>query len=140
MGFNTDHRLSCNKEFFKRGIQQQESSCFSWCKKCKPFLCECCICFSVITLNTLLKTIVYCHCYTVIIFYHNFLVDIMSYNVILLMKRTEKYHEFCLEAGVPIKAKCFRFYLSENAALRPGTQLNAMHFRTGQFVDCTAMR
>ena len=52
--------------------------------------------------------------------------------------RGEKYHEFCHEAGVPIKAKCFRFYLTENAAIKPGTSLTAMHFRPGQYVDCTA--
>ena len=52
--------------------------------------------------------------------------------------RNEKYHEFCHEAGVPIKAKCFRFYLTENAAIKPGTPLTAMHFRPGQYVDCTA--
>lgn len=53
--------------------------------------------------------------------------------------RSEKYHEFCHEAGVPIKAKCFRFLLTENAALKPGTPINAMHFRPGQYVDCTAL-
>nr|XP_002125651.1 39S ribosomal protein L3, mitochondrial-like [Ciona intestinalis] len=52
--------------------------------------------------------------------------------------KNEKYHEFCREAGVPVKAKCFRFLISENAALKPGTEITAMHFKPGQFVDCTA--
>ena len=51
--------------------------------------------------------------------------------------RNEKFHEFCHEAGVPVKAKCFRFTITENAALKPGTPLTAMHFRPGQYVDCT---
>lgn len=52
--------------------------------------------------------------------------------------RNEKYSKFCLDAGVPVKRKCFRFIVSEDAALKPGTEITASHFRTGQYVDCTA--
>ena len=52
--------------------------------------------------------------------------------------RNEKYHEFCQEAGIPIKAKCFRFFMTEDAAIKPGTPITAMHFRPGQYVDCIA--
>uniref|UniRef100_H2Z2M6 Large ribosomal subunit protein uL3m n=1 Tax=Ciona savignyi TaxID=51511 RepID=H2Z2M6_CIOSA len=52
--------------------------------------------------------------------------------------KNEKYHEFCRDAGVPVKSKCFRFLITENAALKPGTEITAMHFRPGQYVDCLA--
>jgi len=52
--------------------------------------------------------------------------------------RNEKYSKFCLDAGVPVKRKCFRFIISEDAKLKPGTEIKASHFRPGQFVDCTA--
>nr|CAB3263971.1 39S ribosomal protein L3, mitochondrial-like [Phallusia mammillata] len=52
--------------------------------------------------------------------------------------RNEKYAQFCRDAGIPMKAKCFRFLVTENAALKPGTPINAMHFRVGQYVDCLA--
>lgn len=52
--------------------------------------------------------------------------------------RNEKYHQFCLDAGVPIKEKCFRFNMTENARLKPGTPLYATHFRVGQHVDLVA--
>lgn len=56
------------------------------------------------------------------------------------LQKNETYDKFCLDAGVPVKAKCFRFVVTENAALKPGTPLTAMHFRPGQYVDCTAKR
>lgn len=52
--------------------------------------------------------------------------------------RNEKYGKFCHEAGIPIKSKCFRFAISESAAIKPGTKLDVTHFRPGQYVDCMA--
>ncbi|XP_039254978.2 large ribosomal subunit protein uL3m-like [Styela clava] len=52
--------------------------------------------------------------------------------------RGEKYHQFCLDAGVPVKEKCFRFLITENARLKPGTPIYATHFRVGQSVDLLA--
>lgn len=52
--------------------------------------------------------------------------------------RNENYLKFCLDAGVPIKQKCYRFIISENARLKPGTPIKASHFRVGQYVDCCA--
>jgi len=52
--------------------------------------------------------------------------------------KNENYAKFCHEAGIPIKTRCFRFKMTDNAALKPGTKLDVTHFRPGQFVDCTA--
>jgi len=52
--------------------------------------------------------------------------------------RNEKYAEYCNRAGVPLKTKCFRFIMTDNAAVKPGTRLDVTHFRPGQYVDCLA--
>jgi len=52
--------------------------------------------------------------------------------------RNEKYAQFCHQAGIPLKSKCFRFMVTDNAAIKPGTKLDVTHFRPGQYVDCTA--
>ena len=57
---------------------------------------------------------------------------------ILFLQKNENYAKFCHEAGIPIKTQCFRFKMTDNAALKPGTKLDVTHFRPGQFVDCTA--
>ncbi|ESO82772.1 hypothetical protein LOTGIDRAFT_108795 [Lottia gigantea] len=53
-------------------------------------------------------------------------------------KYNEQYNEQFLEAGVPPKRKLTRFLVTQDAAIQPGTPLNAMHFRPGDFVDCSA--
>lgn len=52
--------------------------------------------------------------------------------------RNENYSKFCLDAGVPIKEKCFRFPVTENSRLKPGTPIYAPHFKVGQRVNLTA--
>lgn len=42
------------------------------------------------------------------------------------------------EAGVPIKRKICRFFVSPDAALQPGTELHMEHFRVGDYIDYTA--
>lgn len=54
------------------------------------------------------------------------------------LMKNELYNQYCRDAGVPIKAKCFRFSCSEDAALMPGTRLHIGHFRVGDFIDCKA--
>merc|ERR1711881_727197 len=55
-------------------------------------------------------------------------------NGLGLMKN-EIYNEYCRDAGVPIKSKCFRFRCTEDAALLPGTRIHIGHFRVGDYVD-----
>ena len=55
-------------------------------------------------------------------------------NVLPTMKN-EIYNQWCRDAGVPIKSKCFRFLCSESAALLPGTKLSINHFRPGDFIN-----
>ena len=52
--------------------------------------------------------------------------------------RNEKYTEFCRDAGVTVKEKCFRFRITENARLEPGTPIYAQHFKVGQHVHLKA--
>ncbi|XP_041376031.1 39S ribosomal protein L3, mitochondrial-like [Gigantopelta aegis] len=53
-------------------------------------------------------------------------------------KFSKSYNNLFLEAGVPPKRKLTRFLVTDNAKIQPGTPLNVMHFRVGDFVDCQA--
>lgn len=52
--------------------------------------------------------------------------------------RNEKYTEWCMDAGIAVKEKCFRFPITENARLKPGTPICVNHYRVGQHVDLVA--
>lgn len=50
-------------------------------------------------------------------------------------KFSAEYIGLFTEAGVMPKRKLTRFFITPNAALQPGTPLNASHFRVGDYVD-----
>ncbi|XP_045192830.2 39S ribosomal protein L3, mitochondrial-like [Mercenaria mercenaria] len=51
---------------------------------------------------------------------------------------SKAYHNLFTEAGVPPKRKLTRFFVTPDAAIQPGTPLSAMHFKVGDYVDCSA--
>ncbi|XP_067651670.1 large ribosomal subunit protein uL3m-like [Haliotis asinina] len=51
---------------------------------------------------------------------------------------SKDYNNLFAEAGVPPKRRLTRFIVTENAKVQPGTPLNVMHFRVGDYVDCQA--
>lgn len=51
------------------------------------------------------------------------------------LMKNEVYNQYCRDAGVPVKSKCFRFVCTEDAALLPGTRIHLGHYRPGDFVD-----
>lgn len=51
---------------------------------------------------------------------------------------SKAYHNLFVEAGVPPKRKLTRFLVTPDAAIQPGTPLNALHFKAGDYVDCSA--
>ena len=53
-------------------------------------------------------------------------------------KYTKSYTNLFLEAGVPPKRKLTRFLIHPEAKIQPGTPLNVMHFRAGDYVDCSS--
>ena len=48
---------------------------------------------------------------------------------------TKEYTNLFKDSGVMPKRNINRFIISPQAALLPGTQLNATHFRVGDYVD-----
>ncbi|KAK3085665.1 hypothetical protein FSP39_006881, partial [Pinctada imbricata] len=51
---------------------------------------------------------------------------------------TKAYNNIFLNAGVPTKRKLTRFLVTPNAAVQPGTRLNVMHFKVGDYIDLQA--
>ncbi|KAL3858596.1 hypothetical protein ACJMK2_008868 [Sinanodonta woodiana] len=51
---------------------------------------------------------------------------------------SKSYNNLFAKAGVPPKRKLTRFLVTPDAAIQPGTPLNVMHFRIGDYVDCSA--
>ncbi|XP_076749434.1 mitochondrial ribosomal protein L3 [Xylocopa sonorina] len=48
---------------------------------------------------------------------------------------TKEYYAIFSAAGITPKQTLMRFIVSPNAALQPGTVLNAVHFKPGEFID-----
>ncbi|XP_014676424.1 PREDICTED: 39S ribosomal protein L3, mitochondrial-like isoform X2 [Priapulus caudatus] len=55
-----------------------------------------------------------------------------------LLQFKAEYLGLFQEAGVMPKHHLSRFFVTRDAVIQPGTQLNAMHFSVGDFVDCQA--